>query len=233
MTFNLKKIWQLIQGTALADGHEIPVSEGHGPEDTKRYNVGQLKTYIWLYVKAQIGDITQGPQGSAGSPGQQGIQGIQGLQGTKGDKGDQGLKGDLGPQGPVGIQGAKGEKGDPGDQGLQGIQGAQGIPGDPRLLIDDQAMINDKTWSSVKIQNMITSKVGTSGTFQTTDVGQTTILIPHGLEVIPKNWNVRGKNSNAKNLGIADESADNTNILVTPVFTNNDGASLQYLWDAK
>nr|WP_199083094.1 hypothetical protein [Pedobacter sp. ASV19] len=82
------------------------------------------------------------------------------------------------------------------------------------------------------LKKMIELLNGSNGTYTVNDLGQTQILIPHGLGYIPGYWNVRGKNSNAKNIGISDESADATNIILTPIFTNNDGASLQYLWEA-
>lgn len=135
---DLKKIWELLPGTTLADTYEIPVSEGEtagaaGP--TKRYSIGQLKTYIASYVQTLIAGITKGDTGATGATGPQGVPGETGPQGPKGDKGDQGIKGDAGPQGSQGIQGPKGDKGDTGatgpqgEQGPQGVQGPQGIPG--------------------------------------------------------------------------------------------------------
>jgi len=132
MAFDLKKIWQLLQGTELRDEYEIPVSEGEASGNTKKYNISQLKAHIWAFVKQQIGEVTQGPQGPSGTAGQQGQPGPGGAKGDRGDKGDPGLKGDSGPAGPIGIQGPKGDKGDAGsagEQGLQGIQGDQGIRG--------------------------------------------------------------------------------------------------------
>ncbi|WEK18174.1 MAG: hypothetical protein P0Y49_15390 [Candidatus Pedobacter colombiensis] len=132
MAFELKKIWQLIQGTSLRDEYEIPVSEGQGTGDTKKYNISQLKAHIWSFVQQQISLVTQGPQGPTGTAGQQGQPGTAGAKGDKGDRGEAGLKGDTGPQGPVGIQGPKGDKGDngnAGEQGIQGVPGEQGIQG--------------------------------------------------------------------------------------------------------
>lgn len=74
---------------------------------------------------------------------------------------------------------------------------------------------------------------GKHGTFTAEDMGQNTILIPHGLGVVPGYWNVRGKNNNAKNIGLADESADENHLILTPAFTNNDHLELTYLWEAK
>lgn len=127
---SLKKIFQLFQGTNLQDAHELPVSEGESAGQTKKYNIGQIKAYIWAYVQTQIENISQGPQGPQGATGAQGVKGEKGDKGDRGDKGDAGLKGDVGPQGLQGIQGAKGDKGDTGAQGPQGIQGVQGEKGE-------------------------------------------------------------------------------------------------------
>lgn len=129
MAFDLRKIWQLLQGTSLRDEYEIPVSEGQASGDTKRYNISQLKAHIWAFVQQQIGQISQGPQGPSGTAGQQGQPGPTGNKGDKGDRGEAGLKGDFGPQGPIGIQGPKGDKGDLGALGEQGLQGIQGEVG--------------------------------------------------------------------------------------------------------
>lgn len=128
--FSLKKIFQLNPGASLDDGYEVPVSEGPSSGQVKKYNIGQLKLFIWAYVQQQITGITKGDKGDTGLKGDQGSQGIQGIQGPKGDKGDTGLKGDKGDQGIQGIQGPKGDKGDKGDQGIQGFQGIQGPKGD-------------------------------------------------------------------------------------------------------
>jgi hypothetical protein len=151
MIFDLKKIWQLIAGTALQDEHELPVSEGTGANQTKKYTIGQIKAYIVAAVTPLITAIPKGDTGATGATGAQGIAGVQGVKGDKGDKGDQGLKGDTGPQGPQGIQGpigatgADGAQGPQGEQGIQGPegpegpQGPQGLPGDGTLsapLID-------------------------------------------------------------------------------------------------
>lgn len=89
------------------------------------------------------------------------------------------------------------------------------------------------TWQVIGLTKNDIPKDGKHGMFTTTDTGQATILIPHNLGAVPSYWNVRGKNANAKNLGIADESADATNIIITPVFTNNDNSTIDYLWEAK
>jgi hypothetical protein len=130
MAFDLKKIWQLLQGTELQDGYEIPVSEGLEAGDTKKYNIGQIKGYLWSFIKDQIGHITQGPQGPSGTPGMQGQPGVTGAKGDRGEKGEPGLKGDVGPQGSIGIQGPQGNKGDSGNPGGEGRQGVQGIQGE-------------------------------------------------------------------------------------------------------
>jgi len=75
--------------------------------------------------------------------------------------------------------------------------------------------------------------ISRSGIFAVVDNGAATITIPHGLGVIPAYWDIRGKNANAKNLGISSEVADATNIIITLGHTNNDGASIEYLWEAK
>jgi len=72
-----------------------------------------------------------------------------------------------------------------------------------------------------------------SGIFNTLDNGSSTVIIPHGLGVFPTYWDIRGKNANAKNLSFSSEVADSTNIVITLGYTNNDNASLEYLWEAR
>lgn len=74
---------------------------------------------------------------------------------------------------------------------------------------------------------------GKFDSFITIDEGQGTISIPHGIGVIPSYWNVRGVNAAAKNLGIADESVDEENIIITLVYANNNNEQLKYLWEVK
>lgn len=74
---------------------------------------------------------------------------------------------------------------------------------------------------------------GKHGRFSIADEGQAIINIPHGIGAIPSYWNVRPINSSAKFLGIAEESADETHIIITLVTTNNDNEQLKYLWQAK
>ncbi|HMI04266.1 MAG TPA: hypothetical protein VK541_17390 [Pedobacter sp.] len=95
--------------------------------------------------------------------------------------------------------------------------------------ISDHEVAPDKSWSS----QQIVAYIGSYGDFHTTDEGQVTMLIPHGLAGVPTYWNVRGINAAAVSLGIAGESADATNIIITPVLTNNDHVDLIYLWNAK
>lgn len=127
--FDLKKIWQLVAGTSLQDEHELPVSEGTLPGQTKKYTIAQIKAKIAEDLESFISEITEGPQGVQGAQGAQGPQGVQGVKGDKGDKGDQGVKGDTGPAGIQGIQGPTGSAGPQGSQGPQGIQGIEGPQG--------------------------------------------------------------------------------------------------------
>lgn len=74
---------------------------------------------------------------------------------------------------------------------------------------------------------------GKHGSHTIPDEGEGFIIIAHGLGAAPSYWNARPVNEAAIALGIQAESADENNIILTPVFTNNDGESLQYLWEAK
>lgn len=128
--WDLIKIWQLIQGTSLQDEHELPLSEGQGSGQTKKYNIGQLKQYVLTFVMDRISLITKGDKGDRGDTGAKGEKGDKGAAGDRGSNGVQGIKGDQGIAGPVGIQGAKGDKGEQGNQGPEGVQGIQGIQGE-------------------------------------------------------------------------------------------------------
>lgn len=131
--WDLIKIWQLIQGNNLQDEHELPLSEGQGAGQTKKYNIGQLKQYLLTFVMDRISLITKGDKGERGDTGAKGERGDRGDRGEQGTAGITGLKGDQGIAGPAGIQGAKGDKGDqgmPGPEGMQGMQGIQGIQGE-------------------------------------------------------------------------------------------------------
>jgi len=97
---------------------------------------------------------------------------------------------------------------------------------------DNNYGLNDQIGSDWKL---IGSKpiAESFGTFTTTDTGQATILIPHSLGAIPSYINPVPKNSFAWALSRAEIDADATNIIITPAFTNNDGATLSYYWEAK
>ena len=132
---DFKKIWQLVAGTTLEDTHEIPVSEGVLPGETKRYNIAALKAHIWAFVQLQIADFTKGDTGATGATGPQGIAGpigpvgATGPQGLIGPAGNAGMQGPQGIQGPIGNTGAPGAKGDTGIQGIQGPIGPDGMQG--------------------------------------------------------------------------------------------------------
>ena len=131
----------------------------------------------------------QGIQGETGPAGPQGAKGDKGdaftysdftaaqlaaLKGDKGDTGPQGEKGDTGatgpegPQGPQGLTGATGPQGEPGPAGKDGItpeivEGELVEAPNGKALIDDTAIVRDKTWSSRNIVDMVCPAIEETG----------------------------------------------------------------------
>lgn len=130
-------------------------------------------------VRIQLKEST-GPMGPAGP------------QGPKGDKGD---RGETGPRGLTGETGPKGEKGDKGDRGETGATGAQGpsgadgkdyvlteadkqeiagmveVTGGSGASIDDTAPGADTTYSSQKIEAVV-SELNEANAAQNTEIAK-------------------------------------------------------------
>lgn len=125
-------------------------------------------------------EMLRGPQGIQGIPGPQGVPGPRGQTGEQGPKGDKGDRGETGPRGLTGETGPKGEKGDKGDRGETGATGAQGpsgadgkdyvlteadkqeiagmveVTGSSGASIDDTTPSSTTTYSSQKIEAVVT-----------------------------------------------------------------------------
>lgn len=112
-------------------------------------------------------DGPQGPQGERGPRGYTGADGAKGEKGDPGEKGDTGPQGEQGPEGPKGDKGdtgATGAKGDKGDKGEKGDTGDPGTPGDPTTLIDDETPAENKTYSSEKVEEIVSGKADKTDT---------------------------------------------------------------------
>jgi len=71
------------------------------------------------------------------------------------------------------------------------------------------------------------------GEVETTDSGQFTILIPHGISSVPGYFSVTALSESAINLSWTELSVDNLYIIIKPVFTMNNGQILKYSWEAR
>lgn len=69
-----------------------------------------------------------------------------------------------------------------------------------------------------------------SGVFITTDTSQARITIPHGLGLVPTDYDVFPNNANAGNLNISWKDADDTNVYATLGYSAGDSAELKYKW---
>jgi len=77
-----------------------------------------------------------------------------------------------------------------------------------------------------------TANENRAGFYAINDTGQTIITIPHGYTSKPKHADAFPNNLAAGMLGVTFKDWDETNIYITLPFSNNDGQSLKYAWEA-
>lgn len=71
------------------------------------------------------------------------------------------------------------------------------------------------------------------GTYETTDTGQVTIEIPHGLNGTPTYFVINPVSEQALNNSYIDIMANGLSLILTPVITANNNELLRYTWEAK
>jgi len=77
-----------------------------------------------------------------------------------------------------------------------------------------------------------TANENRAGFYAVNDTGQATITIPHGYDTKPKHADAFPNNAAAGALSISWKDWDETNIYLTLGFSQNDGQSLKYAWEA-
>lgn len=172
---------------------------------------------------------TKGPKGLPGDPGDIGPQGFQGAQGPQGLQGDKGPTGPQGDQGDLGVPGPKGDTGPmgpQGDQGPQGYQGAQGPTGDQGATgatgpTGQYGDAHDR-WQFVRGETYV---AGGSG-------ARTSAWSPFGVTYATKPDAIcTGASSVMGNtvLGVAIDTHDTVNILITVLRTNATGTYVNWV----
>jgi len=80
---------------------------------------------------------------------------------------------------------------------------------------------------------VVISMLENDGIFETTDIGQSVILIPHGLIRVPGYFTVQALSEGAINLSWTELTVDAIYIRIKPVFTQNNSQSLRYSWEVR
>jgi len=101
---------------------------------------------------------------------------------------------------------------------------------EPWTDLSDYVTSEQLTEAIDSLSASIVDLLGADGTYTTTDTGQTRITIPHTLSAKPRRYDINPNNQNAGNLSISWKDADDTNLYAYLGFSQNDSASLRYVW---
>lgn len=104
-------------------------------------------------------------------------------------------------------------------------------------VLDDTEVLEDGNGSLI-VSNNDESEISylsneKYGTFEVNDIGQSSILIPHGLNEIPSYFTVDPINEQAINNSYSEITADALNLIITPIIMLNNSQLLRYIWLAR